>query len=73
MGAKAWDGGLTLGSKYQCSFCPFMQGSLGSTEKGKETLRSFVTDITARTAGKALSLVILDQETCYRFGFVLET
>ncbi|KAM5212403.1 crossover junction endonuclease EME1 isoform 3-T4 [Hipposideros larvatus] len=34
----------------------FKQGSLGSNEKGKETLRSFVTDITARTAGKALSL-----------------
>ncbi|KAL2765242.1 crossover junction endonuclease EME1 isoform 2 [Daubentonia madagascariensis] len=41
------------------------QGSLGNTEKGKETLRSFVTDITARTAGKALSLVIVDQEKCF--------
>ncbi|XP_054545787.1 crossover junction endonuclease EME1 isoform X2 [Talpa occidentalis] len=40
----------------------FKQGSLSSTEKGKETLRSFVADITARTAGKALSLVIVDQE-----------
>ncbi|XP_016058892.1 PREDICTED: crossover junction endonuclease EME1 [Miniopterus natalensis] len=40
----------------------FKQGSLGCTEKGKETLQSFVTDITARTAGKALSLVIVDQE-----------
>ncbi|KAM5212402.1 crossover junction endonuclease EME1 isoform 2-T3 [Hipposideros larvatus] len=40
----------------------FKQGSLGSNEKGKETLRSFVTDITARTAGKALSLVIMNQE-----------
>lgn len=43
----------------------FKQGSLGSTEKGKETLRSFVTDITARTAGKALSLAIMDQEKCF--------
>ncbi|XP_008516198.1 crossover junction endonuclease EME1 isoform X3 [Equus przewalskii] len=43
----------------------FKQGSLGSTEKGKETLRSFVTDITARTAGKALSLVIVDQEKSF--------
>uniref|UniRef100_A0A8C9AP41 Structure-specific endonuclease subunit EME1 n=1 Tax=Prolemur simus TaxID=1328070 RepID=A0A8C9AP41_PROSS len=41
------------------------QGSLGNTEKGKETLRGFVTDITARTAGKALSLVIVDQEKCF--------
>ncbi|KAK1331048.1 hypothetical protein QTO34_008995 [Cnephaeus nilssonii] len=43
----------------------FKQGGLGSTERGKETLRSFVTDITARTAGKALSLVIVDQERCF--------
>ncbi|XP_045382156.1 crossover junction endonuclease EME1 isoform X2 [Lemur catta] len=41
------------------------EGSLGNTEKGKETLRGFVTDITARTAGKALSLVIVDQEKCF--------
>ena len=54
-------------------FCPFTQGRLGSAEQGKETLRSFVTDITARTAGKALSLVIVDLEKCFRFGFVLET
>ncbi|KAF6093543.1 essential meiotic structure-specific endonuclease 1 [Phyllostomus discolor] len=39
-----------------------MQGSAGGTEDGEETLRSFVTDITARTAGKALSLVIVDPE-----------
>ncbi|XP_013972112.1 crossover junction endonuclease EME1 isoform X1 [Canis lupus familiaris] len=43
----------------------FKQGSLGDAEKGKETLRSFVTDATARTAGKALSLVIVDQEKCF--------
>ncbi|XP_006105319.1 crossover junction endonuclease EME1 isoform X1 [Myotis lucifugus] len=43
----------------------FKQGGLGSTEKGKETLRSFVAGITARTAGKALSLVIVDQEKCF--------
>ncbi|XP_054312078.2 crossover junction endonuclease EME1 isoform X3 [Pongo pygmaeus] len=41
------------------------QGSLDSTMKGKETLQGFVTDITARTAGKALSLVIVDQEKCF--------
>uniref|UniRef100_A0A2K6FYW6 Structure-specific endonuclease subunit EME1 n=1 Tax=Propithecus coquereli TaxID=379532 RepID=A0A2K6FYW6_PROCO len=41
------------------------QGSLGNTERGKETLWGFVTDITARTAGKALSLVIVDQEKCF--------
>ncbi|XP_036889485.1 crossover junction endonuclease EME1 [Sturnira hondurensis] len=40
----------------------FKQGSAGGTEDGKETLRGFVTDITARTAGKALSLVIVDPE-----------
>ncbi|XP_045692490.1 crossover junction endonuclease EME1 [Phyllostomus hastatus] len=40
----------------------FKQGSAGGTEDGKETLRTFVTDITARTAGKALSLVIVDPE-----------
>ncbi|XP_045344395.1 crossover junction endonuclease EME1 isoform X2 [Leopardus geoffroyi] len=41
------------------------EGSLGDSEKGKETLRSFVTDTAARTAGKALSLVIVDQERCF--------
>lgn len=49
------------------------QGSLGGSEKGKETLRSFVADTAARTAGKALSLVIVDQEKCFRFEFGLET
>ncbi|XP_008686256.1 crossover junction endonuclease EME1 isoform X1 [Ursus maritimus] len=43
----------------------FRQGSLGGPEKGRETLRSFVTDATARAAGKALSLVIVDQEKCF--------
>lgn len=65
--------GLALGSRHSCRFCPSMQGSLGSTEEGKETLQSFVTDITARTAGKDLSLVIVDPEKCFRFGFVLKT
>ncbi|XP_021784694.1 crossover junction endonuclease EME1 isoform X2 [Papio anubis] len=41
------------------------QGRLDSTMKGKETFQGFVTDITARTAGKALSLVIVDQEKCF--------
>lgn len=52
---------------------PFTQGSVGGTEKGKETLRSFVTDATARAAGKALSLVIVDQEKRFRFELVLKT
>nr|XP_058139985.1 crossover junction endonuclease EME1 isoform X2 [Dasypus novemcinctus] len=43
----------------------FKQGSLGNTEEGKRTLWSFVTDITAKTAGKTLSLVIVDQEKCF--------
>ncbi|XP_047563477.1 crossover junction endonuclease EME1 isoform X2 [Lutra lutra] len=43
----------------------FKQGSVGSPEKGKETLRSFVTNTTARAPGKALSLVIVDQEKCF--------
>lgn len=30
-------------------------------------------DITARTGGKTLSLVIVEQEKCFRFGFVLDT
>ncbi|XP_003786753.1 crossover junction endonuclease EME1 isoform X2 [Otolemur garnettii] len=41
------------------------QGNLGNTEKRKETLRGFVTDVTAKTAGKALSLVIVDLEKCF--------
>lgn len=49
------------------------QGSLDSAEKGKGTLRGFVTDIIAKTAGRALSLVIVDQEKYFRFGFALET
>uniref|UniRef100_A0A8C9AKH6 Structure-specific endonuclease subunit EME1 n=1 Tax=Prolemur simus TaxID=1328070 RepID=A0A8C9AKH6_PROSS len=54
---------LDLQDKY--AFFERIYGSLGNTEKGKETLRGFVTDITARTAGKALSLVIVDQEKCF--------
>ncbi|XP_025714981.1 crossover junction endonuclease EME1 isoform X1 [Callorhinus ursinus] len=46
----------------------FKEGSVGGTEKGKETLRSFVTDATARAAGKALSLVIVDQEQCFSYS-----
>ncbi|XP_069884436.1 crossover junction endonuclease EME1 isoform X1 [Dipodomys merriami] len=41
------------------------QGTPNSAEKEKETLRGFVTDITARTVGKALSLVIVDREKCF--------
>lgn len=47
-----------------------MQASPGSTEK-EETLRSFVTDVTEKT-GKALSLVIVDQEKCFRYGYALK-
>lgn len=47
------------------------QGSPGSSENRKETLGGFVTDVTARAKGKALSLVIVDQEKCFRFGFSL--
>ncbi|XP_005394232.1 PREDICTED: crossover junction endonuclease EME1 isoform X2 [Chinchilla lanigera] len=42
------------------------QGNPGSSENRKETLEGFVTDITARAGGKALSLVIVDQEKCFR-------
>ncbi|XP_007103574.1 crossover junction endonuclease EME1 isoform X1 [Physeter macrocephalus] len=56
---------LLLAEAFVSMIYNFKQGSLGSTEEGKETLRSFVTDITARTAGKALSLVIVDLEKCF--------
>ncbi|XP_068832082.1 crossover junction endonuclease EME1 [Capricornis sumatraensis] len=53
---------LLLAEVFMSLIYHFKQGSLGSTEEGKETLRSFVTDITARTAGKHLFLVIVDPE-----------
>lgn len=53
---------LLLAEVFMSMIYHFKQGSLGSTEEGKQTLRSFVTDITARTAGKDLSLVIVDPE-----------
>ncbi|KAM9044016.1 crossover junction endonuclease EME1 isoform 2-T2 [Megaptera novaeangliae] len=56
---------LLLAEAFVSMIYNFKQGRLGSTEQGKETLRSFVTDITARTAGKALSLVIVDLEKCF--------
>ncbi|XP_028628206.1 crossover junction endonuclease EME1 [Grammomys surdaster] len=56
---------LVLAEVFMSMVYNLKQGSPGSTEKGKETLRGFVTDITART-GKALSLVIVDQEKCFR-------
>ncbi|KAB0367597.1 hypothetical protein FD755_020921 [Muntiacus reevesi] len=59
---------LLLTEEFMSMIYHFKQGRLGSTEEGKETLRSFVTDITARTAGKDLSLVIVDPEKCFRFG-----
>ncbi|XP_063107428.1 crossover junction endonuclease EME1 isoform X1 [Cavia porcellus] len=42
------------------------QGSPGSSGNRKETLEGFVTDVTARAGGKALSLVIVDQEKGFR-------
>ncbi|XP_007176501.1 crossover junction endonuclease EME1 isoform X1 [Balaenoptera acutorostrata] len=56
---------LLLAEAFVSMIYNFKQGRLGSAEQGKETLRSFVTDITARTAGKALSLVIVDLEKCF--------
>ncbi|XP_039702243.1 structure-specific endonuclease subunit EME1 isoform X2 [Pteropus medius] len=56
---------LLLEEVFMSMIYNFKKGSLGSIEKGKETLRSFVMDITARTRGKALSLVIVEQEKCF--------
>ncbi|XP_052053044.1 crossover junction endonuclease EME1 isoform X1 [Apodemus sylvaticus] len=56
---------LVLAEVFMSMAYNLKQGRPGSTEKGKETLRGFVTDVTART-GKALSLVIVDQEKCFR-------
>ncbi|XP_051014300.1 crossover junction endonuclease EME1 [Acomys russatus] len=56
---------LLLAEAFMTMVYNLKQGSLVSTEKGKETLQGFVTDVTART-GKALSLVIVDQEKCFR-------
>lgn len=56
---------LLLAEVFMSMIYHFKQGSLGSTEEGKKTLESFVTDITARTAGKDLSLVIVDPEKCF--------
>nr|XP_042111761.1 crossover junction endonuclease EME1 isoform X2 [Ovis aries] len=64
---------LLLAEVFMSMIYHFKQGSLGSTEEGKQTLRSFVTDITARTAGKDLSLVIVDPEkhfSWYTFDFL---
>lgn len=66
------DRGLLQGNRYSCCFCPFIQARLGNAKKGKDTLCSFVTDIVTRTAGKALSLVIVDQKPS-RFAFALKT
>lgn len=51
-------------------FWPCQQGSPGSSGNRKETLEGFVTDVTARAGGKALSLVIVDQEKGFRCGFL---
>lgn len=59
----------SLRNQRSCLSYHFMQGSPGSTEEGKETLQGFVTSVTSRT-GKALSLVIVDQEKCCRYGYV---
>lgn len=56
---------LLLAEAFMSMVYNVKQGSTSITEKGKETLRGFVTDVTAKT-GKALSLVIVDQEKCFR-------
>ncbi|CAH6775931.1 crossover junction endonuclease EME1 [Phodopus roborovskii] len=56
---------LLLAEAFMSMVYNLKQGSPGSTKKGKDTLEGFVTDVTART-GKALSLVIVDQEKCFR-------
>ncbi|XP_029782799.1 crossover junction endonuclease EME1 [Suricata suricatta] len=56
---------LLLAEAFASMIYNFKQGSLGGSEKEKETLWSFITDTTARTAGKVLSLVIVDQEKCF--------
>nr|XP_027780402.1 crossover junction endonuclease EME1 [Marmota flaviventris] len=57
---------LLLAEAFMSLICNFKQGSPGSARKGKNTLQGFVTDVTARTAGKAVSLVIVDHEKCFR-------
>ncbi|KAM5149374.1 crossover junction endonuclease EME1 isoform 1-T2 [Callospermophilus lateralis] len=57
---------LLLAEAFMSMICNFKQGSPGSARKEKDTLQGFVTDVTARTAGKAVSLVIVDQEKCFR-------
>lgn len=57
---------LLLAEAFVSMIYNLKQGSPGSSEKAKETLKGFVTDVTARTGGKALSLVIVDQEKCFR-------
>ncbi|XP_038184495.1 crossover junction endonuclease EME1 [Arvicola amphibius] len=56
---------LLLAEAFMSMVYNVKQGSTSIAEKGKETLRGFVTDVTAKT-GKALSLVIVDQEKCFR-------
>uniref|UniRef100_A0A8D2AFR5 Structure-specific endonuclease subunit EME1 n=1 Tax=Sciurus vulgaris TaxID=55149 RepID=A0A8D2AFR5_SCIVU len=57
---------LLLAEAFVSMIYNFKQGSPGSTEKGKDTLRGFITDVTARTGGKAVSLVIVDLEKSFR-------
>ncbi|XP_047400457.1 crossover junction endonuclease EME1 [Sciurus carolinensis] len=57
---------LLLAEAFVSMIYNFKQGGPGSTEKGKDTLRGFITDVTARTAGKAVSLVVVDQEKSFR-------
>ncbi|CAO2644897.1 Crossover junction endonuclease EME1 [Lemmus lemmus] len=56
---------LLLAEAFMSMVYNVKQRSTSITEKGKETLQGFVTDVTAKT-GKALSLVIVDQEKCFR-------
>ncbi|XP_010618448.1 crossover junction endonuclease EME1 isoform X1 [Fukomys damarensis] len=57
---------LLLAEAFVSMISNLKQGLPGSSENGKKTLEGFVSDVTARTGGKALSLVIMDQEKCFR-------
>lgn len=57
---------LLLAEAFVSMISNLKQGLPGSNENGKKTLKGFVSDVTARTGGKALSLVIMDQEKCFR-------
>ncbi|KAM5273433.1 crossover junction endonuclease EME1 [Ctenodactylus gundi] len=57
---------LLLAEAFMSMIYNLKQRSLGNSQNGKDTLRGFIADVTVRTGGKALSLVIVDQEKCFR-------